>query len=90
MLLLFHDHEWEHALLEWALGTPAFLIGAQGGAPAREARLKRLQGAGHGHAELARIHSPVGLIPQARDARVLALSVLAEVVAAYETLHPHR
>ena len=51
VLLLFHDHEWEHALLEWALGTPAFLIGAQGGAPAREARLKRLQEAGHGHAD---------------------------------------
>ena len=90
VLFLFHDHEWEHALLEWALETPAFLIGAQGGAPAREARLRRLREAGRGEAELARIHSPVGLIPQARDAQVLALSVLAEVVAAYEQLHPHR
>ncbi|MGX7895892.1 XdhC family protein [Tsuneonella sp. HG222] len=90
VLLLFHDHEWEHALLEWALMTPAFLIGAQGGAPARAARIERLRAAGHGEAELARIHSPVGLIPQARDARVLALSVLAEVIAAYEALHPHR
>jgi len=90
VLLLFHDHEWEHALLEWALGTPAFLIGAQGGAPARQARIDRLRAAGHGEAELARIHSPVGLIPQAREAQVLALSVLAEVVAAYEALHPHR
>lgn len=90
VLLLFHDHEWEHALLDWALGTPAFYIGAQGGAPAREERLRRLRAAGHEDAELARITSPVGLIPKARDPAVLALSVLAEIVGAYEALHPHR
>ena len=90
VLLLFHDHEWEHALLDWALGTPAFYIGAQGGAPAREERLERLRAAGHGEADLARIKSPVGLIPAARDPAVLALSVLADVVGAYEALHPHR
>ena len=90
VLLLFHDHEWEFALLDWALGTPTFYIGAQGGAPAREARLERLRDAGHSEADLARIHSPVGLIPQARDSQVLALSVLAEIVGAYEKLHPHR
>ena len=90
VLLLFHDHEWEHALLDWALGTSAFYIGAQGGAPAREERLERLRAAGHGESDLARIKSPVGLIPAARDPAVLALSVLAEVVGAYEALHPHR
>jgi xanthine dehydrogenase accessory factor len=90
VLLLFHDHEWEVPLLDWALGTPAFYIGAQGGAPAREERLQRLRAAGHGEIELARITSPVGLIPAARDPAVLALSVLADVVGAYEALHPHR
>ncbi|MGZ3249209.1 MAG: XdhC family protein [Croceibacterium sp.] len=90
VLLLFHDHEWEHALLDWALGTPAFYIGAQGGAPAREERLERLRTAGHTRTDLARIRSPVGLIPAARDPQVLALSVLADVVGAYEALHPHR
>lgn len=90
VLLLFHDHEWEVPLLDWALATPAFYIGAQGGAPAREERLDRLRAAGLGEAELARINSPVGLIPAARDPNVLALSVLAEVVGAYEALHPHR
>jgi xanthine dehydrogenase accessory factor len=89
-LLLFHDHEWEVPLLDWALGTPAFYIGAQGGAPAREERLERLRAAGRGEADLARIKSPVGLIPAARDPNVLALSVLADVVGAYEALHPHR
>jgi xanthine dehydrogenase accessory factor len=88
--LLFHDHEWEHALLDWALSTPAFHIGAQGGAPAREARIERLLVAGHDADAIARVRSPAGLIPQARDSSVLALSVLAEIVGAYETLHPHR
>ena len=90
VLLLFHDHEWEHTLLEWALQTPAFYIGAQGGAPARESRMERLRGGGHDESLLARIHSPVGLIPHARDPGVLALSVMAEVIGAYETLHPHQ
>lgn len=90
ILLLFHDHEWEHALLNWALSTEAFYIGAQGGAPAREERSERLSAAGHGEGAISRIHSPVGLIPRARDAQVLALSVLADIVGAYEMLHSHR
>ncbi|HEY7807011.1 MAG TPA: XdhC family protein [Croceibacterium sp.] len=90
VLLLFHDHVWEQALLDWALATPAFYIGAQGGAPAREERLERLRAAGHAQTELTRIKSPVGVIPAARDPSVLALSVLADVVGAYEALHPHR
>jgi xanthine dehydrogenase accessory factor len=88
VLLLFHDHEWEKALLDWALAAPAFYVGAQGGAPAREERLERLRAAGHSETELARIRSPVGLIPAARDPNVLALSVLADVVGAYEALQP--
>ena len=49
-----------------------------------------LREAGHAESAIARVRSPVGLIPQARDASVLALSVLAEVVGAYEALHPHQ
>jgi len=90
VLLLFHDHEWEFALLDWALGTSAFYIGAQGGAPAREARIERLRDSGQSDEAIARIRSPVGLISHARDSSVLALSVLAEIVGAYEALHPHR
>jgi xanthine dehydrogenase accessory factor len=76
--------------IDRASHTPAFHIGAQGGAPAREERIERLRAAGRGEAELARVRSPVGLILRARDPQVLALSVLAEVVGAYEALHPHR
>lgn len=89
VVLLFHDHEWEAAILRWALATPAFLIGAQGGAEARAARLDRLAREGVAPAQLARIHSPIGLIPRSREPGVLAVSVLAQIVAAYEALHPH-
>lgn len=89
VVLLFHDHEWEQAILEWALETPAFLIGAQGGMEARRERLERLTAAGISEGALSRIHSPVGAIPRSREPGVLALSVLAGMVGEYEALHPH-
>lgn len=87
ILLLFHDHEWERELLRWALAKPAFFIGAQGGAIARQARRDALQAMGIGAQDIARLRSPVGLIERARDPEVLALSVLAEIVGCYEHLH---
>lgn len=77
--VLFHDHEWERAVLPWALAGPAFLVGAQGGRAARDQRREWLP------PELfARLRSPVGLFPHARSPSVLALSVLAQCVAEYE------
>lgn len=89
VVLLFHDHEWEQAILEWALDTPAFFIGAQGGFEARRARLGRLTASGASIEQVRRIRSPVGVIAHSREPAVLALSVLAEIVGAYEGLHPH-
>lgn len=89
IVLLFHDHEWEQAILQWALQTPAFHIGAQGGMQTRRLRLESLSAAGVEPAQLARIRSPIGVIPHTREPLVLALSVLAEIVGEYEALHPH-
>lgn len=88
VVLLFHDHEWEVALLDWALKSDAFSIGAIGGLAARENRLAELERRGWPAEAIARVKCPVGLIRRARDVRVLALSILAEVVEAYECLHP--
>ncbi|HEX7856617.1 MAG TPA: XdhC family protein [Sphingobium sp.] len=90
ILLLFHDHEWERALLHWALDTSAFFIGAQGGATARNERKAVLRADGLGEDVLDRLRSPVGLIARARDPEVLALSVLSEIVGDYERLQPHQ
>jgi len=89
IVLLFHDHEWEQAILRWALETPAFFIGAQGGAKARDLRLELLAAARVEAPQLARVRSPVGVIAHSREPGVLALSVLAEIVGEYEALHPH-
>ncbi|WP_394728780.1 XdhC family protein [Altererythrobacter sp. GH1-8] len=82
--LLFHDHEWERALLAWALTTDAFFVGAQGGAQIRSRRREDLLAAGLDEIAIARVSSPVGLIPHARDPQTLALSLLAEVIAKYD------
>jgi len=89
VLLLFHDHEWEQPILQWALGTPAFLIGAQGGRQAREERRARLAAAGLEPAQVERVRSPVGIVQHSREPVPLALSALAQVVGEYELLHPH-
>ena len=86
LVLLFHDHEWERAILSWALETPAFYIGALGGKTTREQRREILTEAGFSDTQIARVTHPIGLIPRTREARTLALSVLAEIIARYEIL----
>jgi xanthine dehydrogenase accessory factor len=86
IILLFHEHEWEDAILTWALGSPAFYVGAIGGRKAIERRVSGLRSAGVDSDELARLHGPIGLIPVAKDAPMLAISILAEVAERYGKL----
>lgn len=89
IVLLFHDHEWERAILQWALTTPAFLIGAQGGAPARAARKAQLRALGFAPEQIERIASPIGTVMHSREPLALALSALAGIAGDYELRHPH-
>lgn len=89
VVLLFHDHEWERAILDWALRTPAFFIGAQGGAPARREREALLSDAGFAPEQQARVSSPIGTVKHCREPASLALSVLAQIAGEYERRHPH-
>ena len=86
VVLLFHDHEWELALLEEALAGEAFYIGAQGGENARIARTTGLLARGVPEEAIARIRSPIGLVPSCKSPDTLALSALAEIAAEYERL----
>ena len=86
IVLLFHDHEWEAPILDWALRSPACYIGAIGGEGSRKKRIEQMRARGWSDAELVRVRSPIGLIPRTRDAMTLALSILAEVVGCYEEL----
>ncbi|NEH97717.1 XdhC family protein [Rhizobium leguminosarum] len=83
--LFFHDHDWEPPLLQSALKTTAFYIGAQGSRRAAAARKQALFELGVPEEELKRMREPFGLIPSVRDPRTLAVSVLADVLAQAET-----
>ncbi|MBH1944941.1 XdhC family protein [Erythrobacter sp. YJ-T3-07] len=87
VLLLFHDHDWEAPLIEEALASDAFYIGAQGGENARLIRLAELMRRGVDEAEIARLRSPVGAVPACKTPQSLALSVVTEIVDLYEALH---
>ena len=80
VILMFHDHDWEVALLTQALDSAAFYIGAMGSDRTHALRLDALNGAGVSVENAARIRGPIGLIPSMRDANLLALSTLAEIV----------
>ena len=80
VILFFHDHDWEPPILAGALETSAFYIGSQGSQRARDARVQELQIMGVPGDRLDRLYGPVGLIPSARDAGTLAVSVLAEIL----------
>lgn len=88
VVLLYHDHDREPELLQAALASPAFWIGAQGSRRAQASRYEALRAAGYTMADLDRLRGPIGLIPAAKDPRTLAISVLAEVVAAAGNMVP--
>ncbi|AGT08313.1 XdhC family protein [Paracoccus aminophilus] len=80
-LLFYHDHDREPPLLRDLLTTPAFYIGAQGSQLARAGRDAELRALGVSEPAMARLRGPIGLIPSTRDPRLLAISVLAEVLS---------
>lgn len=64
IVLLFHNHEWDRALLRWAVTTSAF-------SSARRAAQRRLSLLAKGveEAAIGRLLDPIGLFPQARSGR---------------------
>lgn len=81
IVLFFHDHDNEPAILRAALQSRAFYIGAQGSRRTAARRLQVLRGLGFEEEQCLRVRGPIGVIPSTRDARTLAVSVLAEVLA---------
>lgn len=79
--LLYHDLDAEVALLECALRSPAFYVGALGSTRTHTKRIERLAARRFGPDDIARIKAPIGIFGPTRDATSLALSVLADVAA---------
>jgi xanthine dehydrogenase accessory factor len=82
VVLFFHDHDREPALLAAALASHAFYVGAQGSRKAHDDRLATMRAAGVAETDLRRLRSPIGVTPSTRDPRALAISVLADISAA--------
>lgn len=82
VVTLAHVPQIDDGALIQGLRSPAFYVGALGSRRTHAKRLQRLEGAGMTPEELARIHAPVGLNIGAATPAEIALSVLAEVVAA--------
>jgi len=80
-LSLFHEHEWEPAVLAQALDSHCFYVGALGSRRTAAARRETLLAAGVDEAAIARIRGPVGLAIGARSPPEIALAILGEIIA---------
>jgi len=86
-VLAFHDHEKELPVFAELLNGSCFFITAIGSRNAHAARKRSLAEAGFSETDIARIQSPAGLVPGLKSASLVALSILAQVVAAARERH---
>lgn len=82
VITLTHDPKLDDLALMEALRTPAFYVGALGSRRNNEARRKRLLEFDVSEAEVARLHGPAGIYIGSKTPPEIAISILAEVVAA--------
>ncbi|WP_043835764.1 XdhC family protein [Muricoccus aerilatus] len=82
IVTLTHDPKLDDPALDVALKSEAFYIGALGSRRTHAKRVARLTELGHGEEAISRIRAPVGLDIGAVTAPEIALSVIAQVVAA--------
>jgi xanthine dehydrogenase accessory factor len=82
VVTLTHDPKLDDPALIAALASDAYYVGALGSRKTHTKRLERLRAADCGEETLKRIHSPVGLALGGRKATEIAVSILAQAVAA--------
>lgn len=83
VVTLTHDPKLDDPALVAALRSPAFYVAALGSRRTHAARIERLAAMGFDEADLARIHGPAGLDIGAANPAEIALSVLAQMTAAW-------
>ncbi|WER46425.1 XdhC family protein [Cupriavidus sp. WKF15] len=82
VIALTHDPKLDDLALMEALRTRAFYVGALGSRRNNQARRERLKEFDLNDVQLARLHGPVGIFIGSRTPPEIAISILAEVVAA--------
>lgn len=81
IVTLFHEHEWESAILQAALNSDADYIGALGSHATHSRRLQTLATLPATKRSADCIHGPVGLDIGATNPAEIAVSVLGEITA---------
>jgi xanthine dehydrogenase accessory factor len=82
VVLLTHDPKLDDPALKLALPSPARYVGALGSPNTHAKRLARLREDGVPEQQLARLHAPIGLKLGASTPEEIAVSIIAEIVAA--------
>lgn len=82
LVTLFHEHDWEMPVLREALQADYFYIGALGSRRTQENRRQTLLESGLASGLINRLHGPAGLFHSAKRPPDIAVSILAEVLAA--------
>ncbi|KAI3599840.1 Aerobic carbon monoxide dehydrogenase molybdenum cofactor insertion protein CoxF [Cupriavidus necator H850] len=82
VIALTHDPKLDDLALMEALRTKAFYVGALGSRRNNQARRERLKEFDLTELQLARLHGPVGIYIGSRTPPEIAISILAEVIAA--------
>jgi len=80
--MLTHDPKLDDPALKIALPSPAFYVGALGSKTTQAKRRQRLLEEGITEAQLDRLHGPIGLEIGAATPEEIAMSIMAEIVAA--------
>lgn len=79
--VLTHDAKFDVPAIVGAVRTGVGYLGAMGSRRTHADRVQRLRAAGLSDAELARVHSPIGLDLGARTPEETAVSICAEIIA---------
>lgn len=85
---LFHEHELEIPVLEAAMRSDAFYIGALGSSKVQRERVARFHAEGWDEDLVKRIHGPMGLDIGSKSPPEIALSLLGEVIQEHHGRFP--
>ena len=80
--MLTHDPKLDDPALKIALPSPAFYVGALGSKTTQAKRRRRLLDEGLSETQLNRLRGPIGLEIEAHSPEEIAISIMAEIVAA--------
>jgi xanthine dehydrogenase accessory factor len=80
IVIVTRNHQYDHTVLEWAVGTGAKYIGMIGSKNKNKAIFSHLESKGVTKEQLDRVHAPIGLEINAQSPEEIAVSIMAEIV----------